>query len=456
MTEHLGHGAGRRSVRTAVFAAVLLSGCSHSKRGVPLEEHARRPSDESTAVRHLKPGSVLPAMARTPPDLTVPDISLVAGGLRSSSALVSAYNSMHATRINALVDPLVACKITVWNRGASLLWENRWDMVDAPDLKTEITVGKAGPETHRGDENSYTDLFAVESAFGVGDHVSVSAWDRDVTTDESIGTAGDTFQGSFPFYLKASYLKVECRAGDASTIAKPAMAVLDKRIEALAKAFVFDPKKADFGYPTDAALSVVRSGFYEPEALLGAHHRAVEERRAKVHELQRVFYVEAQKWIEQTQKTLPDPEQWIPLGDGLSGRIVGVRCPAVLPGEDTGPVNRSVANGCGVVMDVRNDGSAPRPWALSKDAPGGGSCRELGPLTRVSFVRSTGEVYPACLVAARGAQGFVQGTVTIDPGKDVRVTVATTGPSEESYQLWGSPLLRIETAAGAAFLRVAR
>lgn len=435
---------------------MLLTACSHSKRGVPLEEHARRPSDESAVPRRLRPGSVLPAMARTPPDLTVPDLSLVAGGLRSSSALATAYNSMHTTRINALVDPLVACKITVWNRGASLLWENRWDMIDAPDLKTEITVGKAGPESHRGDENSYTDLFAVESAFAVGDHVSVSAWDRDVTTDESIGTAGDTFQGTFPFHLKAAYMKVECRAGDASTVAKPAMALLDKRIEALAKVFVFDAKKADFGYPTDAALTAVRSAFYEPETLLGAHHRAVEERRTKARELQRVFYVEAQKWLEQTQKTLPDPDQWIPLGDGLSGRIVGVRCPAVLPDEDTGPVNRSVASGCGVVMDVRNDGSTPRPWALNRDAPGSGSCRELGPLTRATFVRSTGEVYPACVVSARDAQGFARGTIAIEPGKEVRLTLATTGPSEESYRLWGSPLLRIETAAGAAFLRIAR
>ncbi len=436
---------------------MLLSGCSHSKRGIPFEEHARRPSDESGAVRHLRPGSVLPAMAKTPPDLTIPTLSLDGGGARSSSVLASAYNSMHSTRMNALVDPLVACKITVWNRGASLLWENRWDMIDAPDLKTDITVGKAGPESHRGDENSYTDLFAVESTFAVGDHVSVSAWDRDVTTDESIGTAGDTFQGTFPFYLKASYMKVECRAGDASTIAKPAIAQLDKRIEALAKVFVFDAKKADFGYPTEAALTTVRSAFHEPESLLGAHHRAVEERRAKVQDLQRVFYVEAQKWLEQTQKTLPDPDQWLPLGDGLSARVVGVRCPAVLPGEDSGPVNRSVAGGCGVVMDVRNDGSAPRPWALTKDAPGGnGSCRELGPLTRLTFVRSTGEVYPACLLAVRNERSFVLDTVTLDPGKDVRLTLATTGPSEESYRLWSSPLLRVETAAGAAFLRITR
>lgn len=457
MTEHHGHRVRRGAARTALLAAILLTACSHSKRGVPLEEHVRRPSDAATAVRHLKAGSVMPAMAKTPPDLTIPELPLVAGGVRGSSTLASAYDSMHSTRITALADPLVVCRVTVWNRGASLLWENRWDMIDAPDLKTEITVGKAGPETHRGDENSYSDIFAVESKFAAGDRVTVSSWDRDVTTDEQIGTTGDTFQGTFPFHLKSSYMKVECRAGDASTVSKPAMALLDKRIGELAKVFVFDAKKPDFGYPTDAALATVRGAFGEPESVLGTHHRALEERRAKVREMQTVFYAEAQRWIEQTQKTLPDPDQWIPLGDTLSGRVVGVRCPALLEAEDAGPVNHGVASGCGVVVDVRNDGAAARPWVVSKDVPGSASCRELGGLTRLSLVRSTGEVFPACVVGVRSAEGgFARGTVSVEPGKEVRLIVASTGPGEASYASWSSPLLRVETSAGAAFLRIAR
>ena len=89
----------------------------------------------------------------------------------------------------------------------------KFDAFRGPDITVNVTVGSARPVIIHGPENTYTAYITLRlPSLARGTRLTLSAYDRDATGREHIGSLVLTYAGSFPLREEIPHLQVECRA----------------------------------------------------------------------------------------------------------------------------------------------------------------------------------------------------------------------------------------------------
>jgi hypothetical protein len=412
-------------------------------------------------VRALKPGTLIGARAAVPRDVTVPELEFAeATPIRdtqdSQSALQQSFASMPGpTTLDRIATPAVVCQVTVQNRGRSLLWENRWDAIAGPDLKSVVQTPGNPPQETRGLEDSYSMYFPIrvpsEAAGLATSLVTLDVYDRDVTTDEHIGKV-QVAMARFPVAFKSAFMAGQCRAGDATLAFAKKLEGVDRALAALEKRFVFRADAEDFGYPSPGEVGAVTGPLAIAGAALDKTHPAVASRTERMRALHAGYFASARAEVLALERRMASPGQDIALPDGIKLRVRGARCPIVLENEDMGAVAQASRRTCGFVVELRNESKAPLPFATAKV---GAACRPQLRERALYFLAQNGEHHEACIVGIQRRDGsFDTEPSRIDAG--ATVTLYVTDLEVDAFDPRQSPLTLLRWGSGpnAAFLRL--
>jgi hypothetical protein len=218
--------------------------------------------------------------------------------------------------------------------------------------------------------------------------VRIDVWDRDVTTNEFIGTVKARFDGRFPWQVAAKHLRFDCRGADsrlAREWAAPWEARLDGALAAIDAAQP-DENRFDFGAPReiDWLKRPLRFGndvnFRYYAGFLGWDADEVRARLERFAALEAAWNARVREKVRALVSAAVAPSTWADTGNGWSMRVEPTTCHRTtcigvnVQGRELVCRNRSVAGSSSIgqleVSFVDEQGHATSPVIRRVDEDG--------------------------------------------------------------------------------------
>jgi hypothetical protein len=440
-------------VLVVALAALTLGGCCLFGPPAPRRERA------VAAAAVVDAGAAAPRPARAPggdpaaADPAADDAAAVATGaaveavtatptsVRASVAAAPRWVSRHSSRFTrdsalapqldgvddlyhrhrgrspaeALGGALLVCRATV---------TIKTDTFGAADLKVKLRLGKHPTVTLWGPEDNDVYTFSVPLvALRRGETIEVTLWDRDVTTDEHIGTGRQKYDGILPLVFEERDWNFQCRVVPAAEVGTLLAARLTRLDAALAQLARYRPdwRAADWGRPA-LAPGPVRHELQRAAAVVGWAEPKVAARARRGDEIEARWASQVRAEVEAAVAALPPPTQAVDLPAArLRGRVTAGSCGAT--------------RGCQLTLEVQSTAAQERSLE-----PGHG----LGEYRDLQLVMADGSLHEAHVDLVDDGTAPVR----LAPGATARLRVATrfsghAGPARLVELLAGRPQRKV-------------
>ena len=258
------------------------------------------------------------------------------------------YRSLPAVpSAGELTDAVLVCRVEV---------SPGWDTFAGADLTISLSV-RGRTVTALGPNDSDVATVSFPLSLKLNDSISVSVWDRDITTNEFIGSAQVRYTGGLPIELKARWSTVECRAITRDVAVARAQASLetaDRAMKAAERDTEPDLTDDDLGAPVKQ-VEIAREAMEVAASWVGWRHDAVEQMVARDSALTKKLNQQLGLTVRSTAAALPARTSFESMQPGVaSARVSELRC--------------SSAKSCALTLEIRND--SKRELSFEGSAPG--------------------------------------------------------------------------------------
>jgi len=249
---------------------------------------------------------------------------------------------------------LLLCRIDVST-------EVHWDLFADPDLAVRLRLGKSdGYRQHYlyGSEGSHTTVVSIPAVrLARDDRLQLGVFDRDVTTDEQIGSSEVRYEGRLPLQFRGRYFTAECRMASPERVQESLGAVLANadRIISQVERTPVQLHQPSAGYP-DTGVGLARDALRVASALAGWAGAAIEERVRRLDAFKATWARARAHAVQEAETQLLPCGAAVELIPGVSAAVTAESCAA--------------RRGCVVALEVRNGTSAPVPLVWSENKEG--------------------------------------------------------------------------------------
>ncbi|MBZ4423341.1 hypothetical protein [Myxococcus sp. RHSTA-1-4] len=443
----------------ALVAAWELTGCCCCGGTFPLEEQAAPAPAQEEAPRavlprlwpppempeppRVKPPKRASASQRAPTDglptvkeniaaapSWVPEMSAAAPQLADPVGLFT--EASRPVKEKEMPPGVVLCQVVVVNE--------RLDLLAAPDLLVSMRLGSHPQVTVRGREESnvmYLSMPGVQ--LREGDEARLRIMDRDVFTNESVGTMKARYAGAFPLLAASRPVQMSCGVllpGQVKAHVPRYLDAAERQLGALERT---RPRALEdhWGYPTWEVFQA-RAALGHVAALVGWADRRMQPLLERFDAFESRWLEEAEASVRKKAEARPKAGEWVPVLQGRQeARVIAARCGGT-------PVNgrASVTGACRVEVELKQGKGAP----LRVDP----ADPESDTLPAAVLVRSNG-LTEAMALGSLWFNERRRTQVTVKPGEKVRVVweVQRSGASPAPALLWlrapdGDVLLRLD------------
>ncbi|HEY3352235.1 MAG TPA: hypothetical protein VGQ83_03235, partial [Polyangia bacterium] len=228
---------------------------------------------------------------------------------------------------DVLESGLVLCRVHVLKK---------FDTFSAADLLVELTLGKHPKVRLWGPEDHDVWTFGVPTVtLRQGETVLLKAWDRDVWSNELIGTVRERFAGDFPLTLESKHQTTECRVVDRAALGPlvgGAAQAIDRLLPAVERTVKPAPDRDGWGYPF-AAVAQARRALTSAAALAGWAEPRVSARVQRLEQWEARWRAALAPTVARAAAALPPAGTRVALTRALSARVVKVRCGGEVPAK---------------------------------------------------------------------------------------------------------------------------
>ena len=233
------------------------------------------------------------------------------------------------------------------------------------DLLTEFDLGKAptmeavGPE-----DTSYMFMSVPLVSLKKGDPIKLLALDRDVTTNEEVGTLKGKYDGRLPLRLENKAVALSCRAllrDQVEAQVTGNLRGLDERLAKVPTTPKINPALPDYGVAD--TLGASKAGLMELAARVGWADPRTQKRLQRYAALEQAHQQAVAAYFAKEQQSLPAPGTPVTFKQTLQitvqQTVCGAQAKSFAKLEDFRNHGAVARNGCVTTVKLENTGTKP-------------------------------------------------------------------------------------------------